>query len=563
MSFSGRKGRRWNGTGVALSLLCLLFLLYPFARMAWAAFSAGYDSFTLQALRDFFTQEDCVRCLHNSLLASTSVTALSLILGIPFACFLTLFNLRGHRMLWVLALLCAVSAPFIDAFSLNAVVENPGPLSGFLGTLGIGSGSLSGLKGIVLAQTLKLFPLAALCVYMALRRADCRLAAASASLGGTGIRRILDPGAGRIVSAVLPVALLVFMEAFADFGTPAVTGGEYRTLSVFLYESFHSRAGGNLPLAAVPGVLSVAVGAALFMPVWLVAGRRGLRGGLSKPACRKKPKGFFGLLMHLYCYVAIAVAVLPKLITVATSFFSDGNGAFSGRFSLANYASAMGAMMDRSIANTILVALATFAVTAAIAVLAAYSAFSWNWTPAPRAGVRVTLPYAVPGAAVALSLMAAYSAAPVPLAGTVLMMVIALSVRVLPYAGHFGRTAVLWMPAGAREASTCLGASRLKTFAYVMLPHISDLVMAGALFQLVFAVTEVSGSVLLFNTRTMTLALGAYTAISQGSFGTASAFSAATTAATISSLALALTAAHGLGRIGARGCGRFRDEQGG
>ena len=96
----------------------------------------------------------------NSFKVSFSVMAICLLLGVPFSYFFTFYELKGRRVLFVLALLCTMSAPFIGAYSWIMLLGRNGVITKFVKTaFGIKLGSIYGFNGILLVQSLKLFPL--------------------------------------------------------------------------------------------------------------------------------------------------------------------------------------------------------------------------------------------------------------------------------------------------------------------------------------------------------------------------------------------------------------------
>jgi len=80
------------------------------------------------------------------------VLGISLVLGIPFSYYFSFYALKGRKALFVLALRCTVSAPFIGAYSWIMLLGRSGIITKFLGGLGIDIGSIYGFDGILLVQ---------------------------------------------------------------------------------------------------------------------------------------------------------------------------------------------------------------------------------------------------------------------------------------------------------------------------------------------------------------------------------------------------------------------------
>ena len=74
-----------------------------------------------------------------------------------------------------------------------------------------------------------LFPLVFLYVSGAMKNIDNSLLEAAESMGCKGIKRFLTVIVPLCMPTILAAMLLVFMRAFADFGTPLLIGQGYRT----------------------------------------------------------------------------------------------------------------------------------------------------------------------------------------------------------------------------------------------------------------------------------------------------------------------------------------------
>jgi iron(III) transport system permease protein len=77
-----------------------------------------------------------------------------------------------------------------------------------------------------------------------------------------------------ILPSIASGAVVVFMTALADFGTPMLLGEGYKVLPVMIYEEYMSEMGGNANLASSISVIVVACSSlVLFLQKLLVANR--------------------------------------------------------------------------------------------------------------------------------------------------------------------------------------------------------------------------------------------------------------------------------------------------
>ena len=171
MSHSKVRWDFWNIISGGLMVLFLIFLVYPIGRLLKeSVYTDG--KFTMEAFRMFFSKSYYYESIFHSVKIAFCVMAASLLLGIPFAYFYSFFRLGGRKLLFVLCLLCTMSAPFIGAYAWILLMGNSGLITGILKPFGINGVSIYGFGGIVFVQTLKLFPLVVIYMNGAFRDID-------------------------------------------------------------------------------------------------------------------------------------------------------------------------------------------------------------------------------------------------------------------------------------------------------------------------------------------------------------------------------------------------------
>ena len=132
--------------------------------------------------------------------------------------------------------------------------------------LGITLPSIYGFNGILLVLSLQLFPLVFLYVSGAMKNIDNSLLEAAESMGCKGIKRFLTVIVPLCMPTILAAMLLVFMRAFADFGTPLLIGQGYRTFPVEIYNAFFSETtGGDYGFACATSVIAIVITTVVFL----------------------------------------------------------------------------------------------------------------------------------------------------------------------------------------------------------------------------------------------------------------------------------------------------------
>lgn len=535
----------WTVLGLVLLLLFAVFFIYPCIRLLWEAFYTEKTGVTLKAFIKFFSKKYYYSTVFNSFKVSAAVMVISLLLGVPFSYFFSFYKLKGRKALFVMALLCTMSAPFIGAYSWIMLLGRSGVITQFLKGIGIEIGSIYGFGGILLVQSLKLFPLVVIYMNGAFQDIDNSLLEASANLGCGGVKRFFKVILGLTMPTILAAALIVFMRAFADFGTPALIGEGYKTFPVLIYDSFLSEVGADYNFASAVSVLAIILTAVVFLIQKFATSRFKFTINSLHPIQKKEPKGFGGVMMHVYCYLLIGISLLPQFYIIVDSFRDYKGQVAQDTYSFSNYQNAVRKLLGRSVRNTLVISILALVVIVIIAVLIAYLVVRRPNGLSHTVDTISMLPYIMPGAVIGIALIIAFNNKYFSMTGTLTIMVIALAIRRMPYTSRSATATMMQIPISTEEAAISLGASKIKTFVKVTVPQMTSGIVSGAILSFVSIITEMSSGIFLYNNSTITLTLSTYNAITLGSYGTASAFATVTTLLTIVCLVLYLICTRG------------------
>lgn len=543
MTTSKKKFEVWTLVSIALLALFLLFLVYPLLRLLKQSVFNSEGVFSLENFERFFTYVDgyYLKPIGNSMKVTVCTTVISLLLGIPIAYFYSFYKLKGAKLLFVLSVLCSMSAPFIGAYSWILLMGRNGVITNFLeAMLGIEVANIYGFKGILLVQSLKFFPLVFIYMNGAFKNIDNTLMEASANMGCTGVRRLFKVVLALSMPTILAAALMVFMQAFADFGTPMVMGEGFPTFPVMIYNAYLGEGGVDRNFAASLAVIAVLITAVIFfLQKWGTSKFKFSMNALH-PVEKKECRGISGFLMHAYCYILVAVAFLPQLYIIYLSFCNYKGAIRQEGYGIENYRQAAGKLLGRSIQNTALMGILALAIIVVVAVLIAYLVVRRSSVLNNAIDTISMLPYIMPGAVVGLGLLLAFDSEPLALTGTFTIMVISFVIRRLPYTIRSATATLMQISISIEEAAISLGASKLKTFIQITIPMMGNGILSGAILSWVAIVTEMSSSIILYSNRSITLTMSTYLAILRGNDGMAAAFATVLTVVTTISLLLYL-----------------------
>ena len=529
----------WSGVSILLMAIFLIFLVWPLGNLLKESVISD-GKFTLDAFQEFFGKSYYYGSIFNSLKVGIVVMAVCLLLGIPFAYFYSFYQLKGRKVLFVLCLLGTMSAPFLGAYAWILLLGNSGLVTTMLRSVGITGITIYGFGGIVFVQALKLFPLVVIYMNGAFRDIDNSLLEAAESMGCKGVKRFFRVIMSLTMPTILAAALLVFMRSFADFGTPVLIGRGYSTFPVLIYNQYLGENGADYHFAAAISVIAVLVTAVIFIIQKVATNKFKFTINSLHPIEPKKPHGIGGVLMHVYCYGIVALALLPQLYIINMSFRNYNNSILQPGYSLVNYIKAVDDNLFRAIKNTLIVSIIALAIIIVIAVLLSYLVVRRNNAFNNAIDVISMMPYIMPGGVIGISLIITFSRRPFVLTGSLLIMIIALSIRRMPFTSRSATAAMMKIPISMEEAAISLGASKAKTFVKITVPMMSSGIISGAILSWVSILTEMSSGVILYNNRTITLTIGTYSASTRGIYGVAAVFATVTTIFTIICLVLYL-----------------------
>lgn len=522
----------WTSITLALIVIFSIFLIFPLFNLLRESLYFNGE-FTLDAFRRFFSRPYYYTSIFNSIKIAIFVTFFSLLLGIPFSYFYTFFQIRGKKLLFVLVLLSTMSAPFIGAYAWILLMGNSGLFTKILSSIGITGVTIYGFFGIVFVQTMKFFPLVVIYMNGAFRDIDSSLLEAAESMNCTGVNRFKEVIMKLTMPTILAASLLVFMRSFADFGTPILIGRGYTTFPVLIFNQYLGENGVDYHFASAISVIAILITAIIFILQKVATDKFKFSISSLHPVRPKEISGIKSWLINGYNFILVGLAMLPQLYIINMSFRNYNNSILQPGYSLVNYVKALEKNLMRSIGNTLFISFATLALIVIAAIFIAYLVVRRNNTVTNSIDMVSMLPYIMPGGVIGIALIISFSRRPFALTGTMAIMIIALAIRRLPYASRSATAAMMKIPITIEEAAQSLGASKMGTFFKITVPMMSSGILAGAILSWVSIITEMSSGVILYNNRSITLTLGTYVAINNGTYGVAAVFATVTTVMTV------------------------------
>ncbi|MDT2731733.1 iron ABC transporter permease [Streptococcus parauberis] len=530
----------WLLSSLIIFVTYLVFLIYPIVTiLKQALFVDGHLSFN--NFLNFFSKDYYFDTLLNSFKVSVTATVLALIVGTILAYFFAMFQFKGKKLLQILIIIASMSAPFVGAYSWILLLGRNGVITKFLSnSLGLPKIDIYGFFGIVLVFTLQLFPLVFLYVSGALKSMDNSLLEAAESMGVKGVQRLTKIVLPLLVPTLLAAALLVFMRAFSDFGTPMLIGEGYRTFPVLVYTQFISEVGGNSAFASALAIIAITIALIIFLVQKYLTEKNSFSMNSLHPIESKAIASWQKFGICSFVYGVVTLSVLPQLYLIYTSFLKTSGMIFVPGYSLNSYRQAFD-RMGTSIINTLRIPLIALLLVIIFATFISYLSVRKRNAFTSLIDSMSMVPYIVPGTVLGISFITAFNTGIggsgfLAIIGTSLIMVISLAVRRLPYTIRSSVASLHQISPSIEEAASSLGSSRLNTFIKITIPMMMSGIISGAILSWITMISELSTSILLYNIKTKTMTVAIYTEVLRGNYGIAAALSTLLTGFTVISL---------------------------
>jgi len=329
----------WGFVLIVSLFMVGLFIVFPLSSIFMGGFQdTQTGKLSLTNFEHFFTRRFFYSTLFRSLAVSVTTTVLAVILGATMAYLTTIYKVAGKKIIDIIVIISMISPPFIGAYSWILLAGRNGYLAQFFrNNFGVTLPSIYGFGGIVMVMALSSFPLIYLFTRGALKKANSSLSEAAESLGCNPVKKAATMIIPLIMPTVLAAALLVFTDAFTDFGTPMLLSEGYIVLPALIFREFMSELGARPNFAASLSVIMIVITAALFMLQKYIISKKSFKMSSLRPIQPTKMTGPWNVILHIFVYTVVALATIPQLFVMFNSFRATSGPMFVEGFSLDSY----------------------------------------------------------------------------------------------------------------------------------------------------------------------------------------------------------------------------------
>ncbi len=529
-------GQRWRHLDKSswvwlLAIAVLLFLVVnPLARLFIVSFQQpDTGAFTLANYAAAYSRSRYIDALGHSLVLGLSAASLCLAFGVPLAWAVSRTDMPAKSLVWVSILGTFIIPPYLGAVGWILLA---GPNAGWLNRLvmeviGVDKGpfNIYSMPGLVLVTACYSFPYVFVFTKSALDLVSSEMEDAANILGAGNLRTIWLITLPLALPAILAAFILVFLEAIALFGSPALIAlpGRFHVVTTQLWQFFEYPP--RVGVAAAYAMPLLVVTIFLFWLQRRITHRRGYisltgKGGERRPI----PLGAWKWPMLAYCLIVCTLSFFMPMVVICQAALAKawGRGFSLDNLTLNNlYFTLFENTLTRNATiHTFLYAGAAALVAVSLALCVAYIV-NRQLVGAKLGYVLSFLtmaPFVIPGIVLAIGFYAAYTHPPLLLYGTAWILILAYATRFLPIAYSNSNAAIRSINPELEDAVRILGGTRFTAIGRVVMPLLKRS-LAGA-FILVFipATRELSSAIFLYSINTQVLSVLLFDKSDEGNF---------------------------------------------
>jgi iron(III) transport system permease protein len=486
-----------------IAVFLLAFLVIPVLTVIYVAFADGTGGLTLSHFQSFFGISLMRESFWNSLYVAGMSVVFATLIAVPLAYFTVRFQFRGAILIQTLGILPLIMPPFVGAVAMQLIFGRSGSVNLLLNDwFGVTLPIMEGLNGVIFVEAIHYFPFILMNLIVALNNIDSSMEESAQNLGSSGwrlFRRIVFPLA---MPGFVAGAALVFIKVFDDLGTPLVLH-QTNLLAPQAYLRITS-IGIEDPIGYVASVIMVAFSLfALWASAWFMRGKdyATMQRGYAGLARRRLTTGqsvlaYGWIILVLLVVLAPHTGILLLSIAKVWSF-----SVLPDNFTAEHYVSVV-QDSPRMIWNTVL-----YCGIAAVLDVAIGTAIAYLILRTRLPGVRVldftaTAALAIPGVVLAIGYLRTFRGLELPFAdefftSSWILIVIAYTVRRLPYALRSCMAALQQLHVSLEEAGENLGADKASTIRRIVVPLMIGGIMAGFITSFMTAAVELSATIMI------------------------------------------------------------------
>jgi iron(III) transport system permease protein len=538
MGLLKRAGPQLPVIAVTAAVLAYLTLI-PLGMLVYGSLKSGppgvEGELTLRNYLVLFSGWRLAKPLLNSVIFSAGSSLLAFIGGLYLAWMLERTNLPWKGALYTCVLVPMIVPGLLTTVGWIMLFGRRSGLVNVIATQYLGFErpiEINNMAGMIWVLGTDQIPLAFLLLAAALRSFDPALEEA-AMVAGSGIVRTTFRITLRVLlPAILAVWMITFVRAIENFEVPALIGLPAGIL-VFATEVYLATK--NVPtdfgLASTFAVVYLAITAAgvILYLRWTSMSERfaTITGKGYRPATFHLGRWRYplALLTLGFCFVVFILPVLTVVWSSFLPFYMAPSATALASLTLDNYKRLWTLpLVQRALWNSFILGIASSTLTMLLTAVIAWILVRTAWRGKGLLDFLAFSPIAMPGMVLGIAILWLYLVLPLPVYGTLWILLIAYVTKYLPYGMRACSSSMLQIKKELEEASEASGASWRHTFARVVLPLLAQGFVAGWIFVITHSFRELSTSIMLYRSGTEVISIVLFELWDAGQYPQLSAF---------------------------------------
>ncbi len=372
--------------------------------------------------------------------------------------------------------------------------------------------------GMIWAEAIHLYPLVFLLMSAAFRNMDTSLEEAALAAGSstfTTFKRITLP---LMRPAMFSVLLIIFIRGIEAFEVPALIGVPAK-ISVFTTKIFLAihQFPSDFGLAGAYAVTLLVISTTGVLIYGKITRREERYATVTGKGYRPRvvDLGVWKYVTCAICFVIFLLAVIFPVFVLLWSSFIPYYGVPSrelmAKMTLANFQY----ILNYPLALTAFKNSFYLSVGSATLVMLLTSVIAWITVKTKLPGRALLdnmtfIPIAMPGIVLGVSLIWVYLTLPIPIYGTIWVLLLAYITKFMPYGIRAASATMIQINRELEEASLTAGGTWFQTFRKVILPLLMPGFTAGWIYISIIALRELSTSILLYSYNSTVLSIMAF-----------------------------------------------------
>ncbi len=523
----------------AAAILLVWLVLYPLLVLLIGSVRTDLPmrpgTFTLANFAAIFANSENLDAIVNTVVSSTCATVAAVVIGVSLAWVTSRTDTPARRFFDNVFVIPYYLSPFVGAIAWT-ILANPriGFVNNFFtATLGFEDAPINiySLPGLVFVMALYYSPIVFLFTAGALRSMDPALEEASRIHGVGALATTLRVTLPVVAPAITSSALLVFLNAAGQFGIPAVIGipMHYDVVTTRIWIGLGYFPPKYTEAAAFAMVLLAISGAIVFVQHRMLANRSyvTVTGKGFRPAVASLGRLRYLALAACILYFLLSI-VLPYGALIFTSFQPYLTFAFEpGAWTLEQYAEVLfnNPLTARATVNSLFLGAAGATLTILFSLIISYIVQRTRVKGRALLDYLATLPAAVPAVVFAVGLLWGYIFLPVPIYGTIWMLLIAYIAHYIPFGVRATTSGLAQIGVELEESSRVHGEGWAGTMRRIVVPLLKPALTVGWILLFVEFIRSLSLSILLYTPESVVMPVVIYELYETGAYPALSAFS--------------------------------------